>query len=57
MQQAIAANDFRFRIGKERVMKSSGLKELSRLFSGVDTDGCDFDAALMKLIEIPLYSP
>jgi len=57
MQQAIAANHFRFRIGKERVVKSAGLKELSRLFSRVDTDGCDFDAALMKLIEIPLYSP
>jgi hypothetical protein len=57
MQQAIAANDLRFRIGKQRVVKSAGLNELVRHFNRIDADGGDFYAELMKSIQIPLYSP
>jgi hypothetical protein len=57
VQNSVAANHLRRRIGQERISVSSGAAELVRLLGRIDTDGRDFNTVLMKFAEMLFETP
>jgi hypothetical protein len=57
MQQSIAPNHFRLRIGKHGEGVALGLAELPRLVRGIDANRCNLDVTLIEVVQVLLKTP
>jgi hypothetical protein len=57
MQDAVAANHFRGWIGEEGIAVASGFAQLGGFIGGIDANGRDLNAVLMKFAEMLFETP
>jgi hypothetical protein len=57
MQDTVAANHVRVRVGQERIGVPAGMAKFAILFGRIDTDRGDFNSMLAELVEMLFETP